>query len=162
MIKMILCTDLIGAIGKNNQLLYNMKEDMRLFRNYTKGATVVMGYNTWESLPVKPLVKRKNIVLSKSHNIESTDVQIMRDFNEVIELAKNEVIIVIGGAQLYNKFIQEDLVDEVLITMVQEINKDEPDTFVDIQTMQTNLLKRELVTIINDGKYVAHVFKFTK
>lgn len=163
MIKMILCTDLMGAIGKNNDLIYNIKEDMKLFKSYTKSATIVMGYNTWDSLPVKPLPGRKNIILSKSHTIKRYDnTEIIRDFKDIIELSKTEDIIVIGGAQLYNKFIQEDLVDEVMLTMVQEVNKDEPDTFVDIQTMQINLRKRELFKIIEDSKHVAHVYKFTK
>lgn len=163
MIKMILCTDLMGAIGKNNDLLYNIKEDMKLFKSYTKGATIVMGYNTWTSLPLKPLPGRKNVILSASHCINLHDnVIVAREFNDILELAKTEDIIVIGGAQLYNKFIQEDLVEEVMLTMVQEINKDEPDTFVDIQTMQINLRKRELFKIIEDSKHVAHVYKFTK
>lgn len=163
MIKMILCTDLMGAIGKNNDLLYNIKEDMKLFKSYTKNSTIVMGYNTWDSLPLKPLPGRKNIVLSKSHVIGRHDnTEVIRDFDDILKLSKTGDIIIIGGAQLYNKFIQEDLVDEVMLTMVQEVNKDEPDTFVDIQTMQTNLQKRELFKIIEDSRHVAHVYKFTK
>lgn len=163
MIKMILCTDLMGAIGKDNNLLYSIKEDMKLFKEYTKGSTIVMGYNTWESLPIKPLPGRKNVILSKSHAIKQYENTIVvRDLQDVIELTKTEDIIVIGGAQLYNKFIHEDLVDEIMLTMVQETNKEEPDTFVDIQTIQLNLRKRELVKIIEDSKHVAHVYKFTR
>ena len=52
MIKLIVCSDINGGIGRNNDLLFNIKEDMKFFREMTKGNIIVMGYNTWLSLPL--------------------------------------------------------------------------------------------------------------
>ena len=60
---MIVCTDTNGGIGAKNDLLFNIKDDMKFFRETTVNKKVVMGYNTWVSLPKKPLPKRENYVL---------------------------------------------------------------------------------------------------
>ena len=52
------------GIGKNNDLLWNIPEDLRRFKKLTWGKTVIMGRKTWESLPGKPLPGRKNIVIT--------------------------------------------------------------------------------------------------
>jgi dihydrofolate reductase len=54
-----------GAIGRNNQLLWHIKEDLRYFKRITTGHTVIMGRKTWESLG-KPLPNRRNIVVSNT------------------------------------------------------------------------------------------------
>ncbi|OFX81351.1 MAG: hypothetical protein A2X20_10700 [Bacteroidetes bacterium GWE2_40_15] len=54
-----------GAIGRNNQLLWHITEDLRYFKRITSGHTVIMGRKTWESLG-KPLPNRRNIVISRS------------------------------------------------------------------------------------------------
>ena len=54
-----------GIIGVNNDLLCNIKDDLKWFKRHTKDNIVIMGYNTWCSLPVKPLPDRLNIVLTK-------------------------------------------------------------------------------------------------
>ena len=68
MIKMIVCTDINGGIGYKNDLLFSIEEDMLFFRETTKGHKVVMGYNTWLSLPKKPLPKRENYVIYDGDN----------------------------------------------------------------------------------------------
>ncbi|MCD6333047.1 MAG: dihydrofolate reductase, partial [Bacteroidales bacterium] len=52
------------AIGLNNQLLWHIPEDFKWFKKHTLGHPVIMGRNTYLSLPVKPLPKRKNIVIT--------------------------------------------------------------------------------------------------
>ena len=72
MVKMILCIDSNGSIGKDNDLLFKMKEDMKFFKQQTMGNIVIMGYNTWLSLGEKPLPNRANIVMTdkKIKNIQ--------------------------------------------------------------------------------------------
>ena len=53
MVKLIVAIDLQGNIGRNNDLLFHMKEDMKFFREQTTNNIVVMGYNTWLSLNEK-------------------------------------------------------------------------------------------------------------
>lgn len=163
MIQMILCTDLAGAIGRDNELLYNIKGDMKLFKEYTMGKTVVMGYNTWMSLPKKPLPGRTNIILTKEHDIEMTDdIKVARNIEDILKYAINDDIVIIGGASLYNKFIEDELADEIMLTLVQENYGHEADTFVNIVDLQLKYPNREFVKIIEDSKHVAHIYKFLK
>ena len=57
-----------GAIGNNNELPWpRLEEDMKWFREHTKGHAVAMGRATWDSLPSRPLPSRANIVISRNH-----------------------------------------------------------------------------------------------
>lgn len=72
--KAIVCVDSNWAIGLNNHLLFNIKEDMRKFKEITDGSTIVYGRNTLNSFPGKrPLPGRKNIVLSRNFNNVSSE-----------------------------------------------------------------------------------------
>ena len=101
---------LIASIGNNNEigkdgdLIWHIPADMKFFKNTTIGHIVVMGYNTYKSLPA-PLKEREMIVLSRNYN--SDDVKIIRDYKEIIdnyESSDSEVFI-IGGATLYNLYL---------------------------------------------------------
>ena len=77
--KAIVCVDKNWGIGKNNDLLFSIPDDMKFFRETTKGKVVVMGSNTLKSFPNgNPLKNRVNVVLSSSLNRE--DCVIVRDF----------------------------------------------------------------------------------
>ena len=101
---------IIAAIGKNGELglkgklVFHIKEDMKFFRETTKGHRVVMGSKTWESLPGK-LPGRENIVIY-SREFAGPD-RIIHDVNDFIKenLASEEEIFVIGGAKVYKKFL---------------------------------------------------------
>ncbi|AGR42311.1 dihydrofolate reductase [Spiroplasma diminutum] len=110
-----------GIIGKDNQLPWNIKEEMQHFINYTKGKTVLMGRNTWESLSVKPLPNRKNILitsrkLEKSYN----NLEISKNLKEILEKYKstNEELVVIGGSQIYSTAF--DYADKLVISVIKE------------------------------------------
>ena len=62
-----------GGIGANGKLPWHVAEDLINFKSLTINSTVIMGRKTWESLPIKPLPKRNNIVLSskKQDNVET-------------------------------------------------------------------------------------------
>ena len=57
------------AIGKKNELLYHMPNDMKRFKETTTGHTVIMGKNTFASFPKRPLPRRRNIVLALPHEV---------------------------------------------------------------------------------------------
>ena len=77
-IHLIWAQDLNGGIGKKGKLPWHISEDLKNFKKITLNSTVIMGRKTWDSLPFKPLPKRRNIVLSSSdisnievyHNVE--------------------------------------------------------------------------------------------
>ena len=121
-IHMIWAQDRRGGIGVGNKLPWHISADLQNFKRITLGKPVLMGLNTWQSLPRKPLPKRRNIVLSpdkledvESYNsIESCLDQLRQD--------RVEDIFIIGGAIVYGSFYS--LADELHITLVEKINED--------------------------------------
>ena len=119
---------IIAAIGKNNELgkdndlIWHLKEDMKFFKETTMGHPVVMGRKTFESLP-KVLPGRTNIVLSRSNNFPE-EVLVFKNIDELNDYYKNnnEEIFIIGGASIYNKFI--NLSDKLYLTLIDDECKD--------------------------------------
>ncbi len=137
------------AIGNKNDLLYFFPRDLKRFVFLTKGKTVVMGRNTWESLPVK-LPKRKNIVLTRSGVIDPSikkDKEVSPDLvvsslDEILELSKTEEIWVIGGAQLYMSLIEYAQSVEVTVILDSSVEYD-----TDVCEFREKLLDFTLVSI---------------
>ncbi len=134
MVKMILCVDLNGSIGKDNDLLFKMKEDMAFFKEQTRNNIVVMGYNTWLSLNEKELPNRKNIVLT---NEDILNVETSNDIFKTISRYEKEDkdIYIIGGAYVYNECLKLKIVDEIFITIVPTVVEG-ADTKVDLSLMK--------------------------
>ena len=108
-------------IGAKNGLPWHLPEDMKHFRDITKWWIVIMGKTTYFSLPdaFRPLPGRRNIVLSRSL-LEW--VETFSDIRAMLEVLQNEWverIFVIGGASVYDQFFEQDLVDEVELTLVE-------------------------------------------
>ena len=104
MISIIAAVARNGVIGKDNRLLWHLPEDMRHFRETTRGKPVIMGRKTWESLPdsLRPLPGRLNIVVSRNPNYEAPDAKRASSLEEAIVKAGNaDDVFVIGGAELY-------------------------------------------------------------
>lgn len=91
-------------LGKNGELIFHIKDDMKFFRETTKGHKIVMGRKTWESLPSK-LPNRTNIVISR-HDFEGPD-EIIHDLEDFIAKNKDtdEEIFIIGGGMIYVEFL---------------------------------------------------------
>ncbi len=113
------------VIGKDNKLLWHLTDDMKFFKKMTQNQTVLMGKNTYWSLPEKfrPLPNRNNILLTTKH-FENT-FENLRIFNDLetalITLKKEglEKLFVIGGSQIYEAFLP--FADEILATEVDTI-----------------------------------------
>lgn len=160
MVKMILCIDLNGSIGKDNDLLFKMKEDMKFFREKTKDNIVIMGYNTWLSLGEKPLPNRANIVMTdkKIKNIQtSTDlISVIKDYEKY-----PQDIFIIGGAYVYNQALKLNLIDEILVTVVQTRVEDAT-VRVDIEWFE-NFENREIIkTFTNDEGIKVTIWRMRK
>ena len=72
-IQLIWAQDKNGGIGKNGKLPWHISEDLKNFKKITKNHPIIMGRVTWESLPFKPLPRRRNIILS-SQAIKGAEV----------------------------------------------------------------------------------------
>lgn len=107
--KLIVNTDINWGIGKNNELLFANKTDMKFFRETTSGGTVVMGRKTLESFPGgKPLKNRTNIVMTRDANYKNDDVTVCRTRGELREALRGidaDSVFLIGGASMYNEFM---------------------------------------------------------
>lgn len=144
---------LIAAIGKNNELgkngdlIWKIKEDMKFFKETTINHPVVMGRITFESLP-KVLPGRKNIVISNSE-IDNKKIEIYKSIKEFLtkyEKYKQEIFI-IGGATIYNEFI--NLSNKMYLT---EIDEEDKDADVYFPKFNLNDWEREILSNNEEGK----------
>ena len=146
MIKIIVAVDEKGAIGRNNELLYHIKDDLKNFKSLTSGNVVVMGRNTWETLPIKPLPNRENIVLTTT-NKKLNGAKVINSFDELENYLKDteKDIYIMGGASIYNQVMESKLVDEAHVTFVKDIVED-ADTFISIDNLKELLPRENYVT----------------
>jgi|LauGreDrversion4_2_1035121.scaffolds.fasta_scaffold00253_24 dihydrofolate reductase len=112
------------AIGKDNKLLWRQKADMQYFKKLTQGKTVLMGKNTYLSLPkaFRPLPNRLNIVISSGEPVEIAENLVWYTSldNALTDLAKNEEeIMIIGGAQIYKQAITKT--DTIFATEIDAV-----------------------------------------
>jgi dihydrofolate reductase len=106
MISVIVAVDLNNAIGLNNQLLCYLPDDLKYFKRVTSGNTVIMGRHTCDSLPVKPLPNRKNIVISKTLTALPDGCTLVQSVEEACNQCNSaEECFVIGGAQIYAQML---------------------------------------------------------
>lgn len=105
------------GIGKNNDLLWNIPEDMKRFKRLTTGNTVIMGKRTWYSLPKRPLPNRRNIVISDipGEVIEGAVMAYSID-DAVSKCFESEEAFIIGGGSIYRQFMP--IADKLYITHV--------------------------------------------
>ena len=127
-----------NAIGKNNNLLWHISEDLKYFKKITSKHTVIMGENTWLSLPVKPLPSRKNIVISPNINLNLENVFVARSIQNAIDLCDdNTENFIIGGGKIYEQFLP--VADKLYITKVHQ----HFDADVFFSEIDTNIFKLE-------------------
>lgn len=118
-ITMIAAVSKNNVIGIDNTIPWYIAEDMLYFRRQTLGKFVVMGRRTFESLNSRPLLYRKNIVLSRDASFMAAEpVLTSRNVTEVLHhVPYNEELMVIGGGQVYREFMP--LATRLLITRVE-------------------------------------------
>lgn len=106
-----------NAIGIKNQLLCHLPNDLKRFKRITSGHTVIMGKKTYESLPIKPLPKRVNIVISDNKNDCFQDCVMAYSIEEALSKCdKDTERFVIGGASIYKQFLP--LADKLYLTKI--------------------------------------------
>lgn len=107
-----------GEIGLNNQLLCHLPADLRRFKELTTGHPIVMGRKTWDSLPIKPLPNRTNIVLSRNMALSIPDATVVHSLDEVGEIIDNEEeVFIIGGEKVYSDSI--DFAHTLYLTRIE-------------------------------------------
>lgn len=99
-----------GVIGRDGGLPWHLKTDLAIFKAITLFKPVIMGRKTWDSLPLRPLPGRLNLVLSRDGSFEPTRAVRCETFDEAIEIAREqaeedgaEELCVIGGRALFER-----------------------------------------------------------
>ena len=106
---LIVAVDKNWAIGMDNKLLVSIPQDMKFFRETTKGKVVAMGRKTLESFPGgQPLKNRVNVVLTSDKNYNVKGTVVVHSTSEMVEELKkydDEDIFVIGGESVYRQLL---------------------------------------------------------
>jgi dihydrofolate reductase len=177
-LRMIVAMARNGGIGKSGTIPWHYSEDLKRFRTLTSGCPIIMGRNTWNSLPKQPLPKRLNIVLTRDPTrvmpiCES--VRVACSPEEAIQIAEhyyrtksiNEVIRtqhsspnvwVIGGQAVYETFIHHPLLSHLDCTIVPE-NVECDTFFVPIPDRFTGLQIHK--TVIPKGTLIHHEYSLS-
>ncbi len=125
---------IIASVGKNrelgyqNDLIWKIKEDLCFFKKTTMGSHIIMGKNTFKSLP-KELPGRKYIVLTRDSNLTTNDkIAVFRNIKSILEFLQkhNLKCYVIGGEQTYSLFLP--YVDTMHLTEIDD-SFEQADTF---------------------------------
>jgi len=175
---MILARDIQGVIGIDNKLPWNVPADMALFIAHTKGKAVVMGRKTWDSLPVKPLPGRHNIILTDKSNYKDVvnaeeltnkaQVSIANSVEYAIISASQEgadEVVFIGGRSVYDQVV--NYVDEVHVSelnlCVETKGKSNVDIYAqDFEDLGYVVASAEPVYESETGKYLLDYIRYVR
>ena len=154
------------AIGKNNQLLWHIPEDMQHFKEKTMGKTVVMGDRTFLSIG-KPLPGRKNVVVTLDSAFKvapyagrrrADGVEISHSLDDILQKAKKSPseIFIIGGGQIYAKSLPH--ADKLYLTIVDDSHNDADTYFPDFSGFSREVRREEH----DNGEYKFTFLELTK
>jgi dihydrofolate reductase len=139
------------CIGKGNKIPWHIPEDLKFFKDLTTNKTIFMGRKTWESLPIKPLPNRKNIILTKSimmyNNFPNTyaypSLSTAYEYEKEVYNTKDENMFVIGGGEIYRHALIQEYISDMYLTIVEtEIDGDTFFPNIDISHWDVNLIAR--------------------
>jgi dihydrofolate reductase len=119
-INLIIAIDKNGVMGNENKLPWILKDDLKHFKNVTNGSPLIMGSNTFKSLP-GILPGREHLVLSTTLYGDE-NMSVFTSIKEAIEYCDEsnyKNVYVIGGANLVKQFIDLNLFDELILTHVE-------------------------------------------
>ena len=150
MITLIAAINKKYGIGYKNELLYDIPEDRKLFRDLTLGKVVIMGRKTWLSLPHKPLPDRTNVVVSR-HTIS---------LRKALELYKDKDICIIGGGKVYKQAMR--YADELSLTVIHDDKKKADTFFPVISTEYFDLVAMRELEVKADYKVTHEIWRRKK
>ena len=147
--KLIVCVNEKNVIGRNGNLLFHIKNDLKNFKRMTTDNVVIMGRKTFESLPNhKPLPNRINIIITRDSEYSSDgndNVYVAHDIPEALDLCwtlfSDKELFVIGGGTIYNQFIKQGLIDEAMVTLVNDDSLEDGDATIEAPWNDSNTWK---------------------
>ena len=162
MIKIIVAVDEAWAIGRDNDLLFKLPNDMRAFKAATTNKVVVCGRKTLESFPEgKPLKNRSTICLCSKEN-NRDDCYCINDINElrklITELSKTQDVYIIGGGGLYKEMLS--ICDEIIVTKVRANGNGT--VFFPNLDFDSNFVLRHCSEDIIDNGYIVNICTYQR
>lgn len=158
--KLIVAMDLDRGIGKNNDLMWHLPNDMKFFKETTSDQVVIMGRKNYDSIPARfrPLPNRENVVLTRNTDFEAPGCTVYHSLKEALnayigETEKN--VFIIGGGEIYRLALEADAIDEMYITHVNK--RYGADTFFP----EFNLKEWTVETVLEQAKDERHEASFT-
>lgn len=111
-----------NVIGANNDLIWDLPRDMQFFKDQTTGHPIIMGRRNYDSIPPKwrPLPNRENCIVTRRENFQAEGCLIFGSVESALEHYEDQdgKVFIIGGGQIYKYAIENNLVDEMLITFI--------------------------------------------
>lgn len=125
MIQIVVACGTNRAIGRDNQLLWHLPDDLKHFKQLTSGAPIIMGRKTYESIG-RPLPNRLNIVISRNPELLIEGVVVAGSLQLALDICGDvEKISIVGGGEIYKQALS--LADVIELTLVNDAP--EADTF---------------------------------
>jgi dihydrofolate reductase len=141
MISIIVAIAQNNAIGKNNDLLWHIPDDLKRFKRITTGHRVIMGKRTYLSLPFRPLKNRENVVITDDPEDVFEGCTVVHSISGAMNLClPGEESFIIGGASVYSQFLPH--CHRLYLTLVNK-EFDGDVFFPDINYSEWNLVSRE-------------------
>ena len=113
-----------NVIGANNDLIWDLPRDMQFFKDTTTGHPIIMGRRNYDSIPPKwrPLPNRENCIVTRKENFEAEKCLVFRSVEDALDHYKDtdQKVVIIGGGQIYKYALDNDLVDEMFITFIDQ------------------------------------------
>ncbi len=130
-----------NAIGKDNKLLWHLSEDLKRFKELTSGHYIIMGKNTYYSLPKRPLPNRTHIVLTDVPDEQIDDCIMAYSIEDAIsKMDQDNKNFIIGGASIYRQFLPH--ADKLYITWVHK-NFDADTFFPEVDEKEWKVVSKE-------------------
>ncbi len=131
-VSLIVAMDRNRGIGRDNDLMWHLPNDMRFFKETTENQIVVMGRKNYDSIPEKyrPLPNRENVILTKNTAFEASNCSVFNSLDAALsayESDKNRKLFIIGGGQIYKLALDANILEEMFITHID--GDYEADTF---------------------------------
>ena len=148
-----------NVLGKDNQLIWHISEDLKRFKRLTEGHSIIMGRKTFESMP-RALPKRKNIILTRNENYEAENAFIAHTIKEALDLTGDDPTpFIIGGGEIYSLFLS--FADSIELTRVHK-NFEGDAFFPEIKNTEWKLVATEKHYSDNDQTFTYSYLTYKK
>jgi dihydrofolate reductase len=115
MINIIVAADENNTIGKDNDLIWRLPDDLKFFKQKTSVHPIIMGRKTYESVG-RPLPNRTNIIITRDQDYTVDGCVVVNSLDEAFSIANDDEIFVVGGAEIYRQALP--VTDRVYLTRV--------------------------------------------